>query len=250
MTGYGTFRWMWSSHHLLISWISFPPHHEQSLNAFSLFPGWALPPLCSAALHPGKRFVILWIPCKPYSSIWAVFQLHESYMLFSFLLKYLRSKKDLCHSGSKSLIKSFIQRPACWRKVRENKLSHRVLFKLSDPFQHALPASLFVCVWGLGWGGREGGGKNSWWQKAHGTTGTFPKQPPPGPQPAFVGTGVCQSVLHTHTHTHTAQNKQQNDFPTTLLTSATLPRVWHLELSPHPRLSGLCLPTSWTGSSV
>ena len=111
-------------------------------------------------------------------------------------------QRKTCVSGFKSLIKSFIHRPACWRKVRENKLSHRVLFKLSDPFQHALPASLFVCVWGLGWGGREGGRKKSWWQKAHGTTGTFPKQPPPGPQPAFVGTGVCQSVLHTHTRTH------------------------------------------------
>lgn len=114
-------------------------------------------------------------------------------------------QRKTCVSGFKSLIKSFIHRPACWRKVRENKLSHRVLFKLSDPFQHALPASLFVCVWGLGWGGREGK-KKSWWHKAHGTTGTFPKQPPPGPQPAFVGTGVCQSVPCARTHTHTLHN--------------------------------------------
>lgn len=221
MTGYGTFCWMQSPHHVLINQISFPPHQEQPLNALSLFPGWALPPLCSAALHPGKCFVILWIPCKPYSSIWAVFQLHESYTLFSFLLKYLRSKKDLCHSGSKSLIKSFIQRPACWRKVRENKLSHRVLFKLSDPFQHALPASLFVCVWGLGWGGKEGGKKflmaESPWNNWHLSKAVSPR--PPARLHGHRRLPICSA----HTHTHTAQHRQQNDFPTTLLTSATLP---------------------------
>lgn len=222
MTGYGTFCWMQSPHHVLISQISFPPHQEQPLNALSLFPGWALPPLCSAALHPGKCFVILWIPCKPYSSIWAVFQLHESYTLFSFLLKYLRSKKDLCHSGSKSLIKSFIQRPACWRKVRENKLSHRVLFKLSDPFQHALPASLFVCVWGLGWGGKEGGKKIPDGRKPMEQLAPFQSSLPPAPSPPSWAQASA-NLFCTYTHTHTAQHRQQNDFPTTLLTSATLP---------------------------
>lgn len=56
----------------------------------------ALPLLRSAACRPGKCFVILWVSCSQYSSLWAVFQLHESYTLFSFLLKYLRSKKDRC----------------------------------------------------------------------------------------------------------------------------------------------------------
>lgn len=96
-------------------------------------------------------------------------------------------------SGFKSLIKSFIHRPARWRKVRENKLSHRVLFKLSDPFQHALPASLFACVWGLGWGDREGEkGKK---KKTHGREPMeqlAPFQPPtPTPPPPTTSSLCC-----------------------------------------------------------
>lgn len=136
-------------------------------------------------------------------------------------------------SGFKSLIKSFIHRPARWRKVRENKLSHRVLFKLSDPFQHALPASLFACVWGLGWGDREGEkGKK---KKTHGREPMeqlAPFQPPtptPHPQPlpaCAVGTGACRAAL------------PQNPFPTTLLTSATPLPAWHPASPPPPPNAG------------
>lgn len=88
-------------------------------------------------------------------------------------------------SGFKSLIKSFIHRPARWRKVRENKLSHRVLFKLSDPFQHALPASLFACVWGLGWGDREGekGKKKKPMAESPWNSWRLSNHPPPPPTP-------------------------------------------------------------------
>lgn len=182
--------------------------------------------------------MILWIPCKPYSSIWAVFQLHESYTLFSFLLKYLRSKKDLCHSGSKSLIKSFIQRPACWRKVRENKLSHRVLFKLSDPFQHALPASLFVCVWGLGWGGREGGEKKflmaeSPWNNWHLSKAASPQ--PPALLRGHRRLPICSAHTHTHTHCTTQATKWlSNNFAHKCHSTPSL-APWAFSSPPPPR---------------
>lgn len=114
-------------------------------------------------------------------------------------------QRKTCVSGFKSLIKSFIHRPACWRKVRENKLSHRVLFKLSDPFQHALPASLLLCVWGLGWGGR-GKKKNPDGRKPMDQLAPFQSSLPPAPSPPSWAQASA-NLFCTHTHCTTQATK-------------------------------------------
>lgn len=225
--------------------MSFPPQHEQQPNIPSLCPGRALPPALLCRASPWEAF--LWYFGSLVNRILQYGQSFNSMKVtccFHFYSSTSGQRKT-CVSGFKSLIKSFIHGPACWRKVRENKLSHRVLFKLSDPFQHALPASLFMCVWGLGWGGRKRKKKilmaESPWNNWHLSKAASPR--PPARRGGHRRLPICSA------HTHAAQHKQLNDFPTTLLTSATLLPVWHRALAPHPRLSRLCLPTSWTGSS-
>lgn len=230
MTSYATLRWMWASCHILISWISLPPHSARRLRALFLCPSRIRSPSLFShfTLGSGLRYFV--------SLVTRILRFGRSFNFmkvarcFHFFSSTLGQRKTNV-SGFKSLINSFIHRPACWREVRENKLSHRVLFKLSDPFQHALPASLFVCVWGAE-GRRK---KKILMAKSPQSIGIRPRQPS---SPPFMGTGVCQSVPHTHTLP--TQHKQglpcqgqQNDFPTTLHTSATLPKVWHLVLSPH-----------------
>lgn len=226
--------------------MSFPPQHEQQPNIPSLCPGRALPPALLCRASPWEAF--LWYFGSLVNLILQYGQSFNSMKVtccFHFYSSTSGQRKT-CVSGFKSLIKSFIHGPACWRKVRENKLSHRVLFKLSDPFQHALPASLFMCVWGLGWGGRKRKKKNPDGRKPMEQLAPLQSSFPPAPSPPWWAQASANLFC---THTHAAQHKQLNDFPTTLLTSATLLPVWHRALAPHPRLSRLCLPTSWTGSS-
>lgn len=186
--------------------MSFPPQHEQQPNIPSLCPGRALPPALLCRASPWEAF--LWYFGSLVNLILQYGQSFNSMKVtccFHFYSSTSGQRKT-CVSGFKSLIKSFIHGPACWRKVRENKLSHRVLFKLSDPFQHALPASLFMCVWGLGWGGRKRKKKNPDGRKPMEQLAPLQSSFPPAPSPPWWAQASA-NLFCTHTRCTTQATK-------------------------------------------